>query len=111
MCIKLTRLFHHTDMQGCHNRYALMQYWFDGPQVEIKVEPHGNSKSSHPYLRTAASTKAQHKAKASSHTSKSAVQIAAKQQGGELDARGLNKLPRNVDQMKNYRRSDSKKGE
>ena len=96
-------------MQGCHNRYALVQYWFDGPQVEIKIKPHGNSKSSHPYFRTASSAKAQHKAIASSHTPKSAVQIAARQQGGELDARGLNKLPRNADQMKNYRRSGAKK--
>ena len=96
-------------MQGCHNRYAIVQYWFDGPQIEIKIKPHGNSKSSHPYFRTAASAKAQHKAIASSHTPKSAVQVAVRQQGGELDARGLNKLPRNIDQMKNYRRSEAKK--
>lgn len=96
-------------MQGCHNRYALVQYWFDGPQVDIKIKPHGNSKSSHPYFRTASSAKAQHKMVAASHTPKSAVQIAARQQGGELDARGLNKLPRNVDQMKNYRRTETKK--
>ena len=102
-------LLYHTDVQGRHNRYALVQYWFDGPQIDIKVKPHGNSKSSHPYFRTAASAIAQHKAIASSNTPKSAIQIASKQQGGELEARGLNKLPRNVDQMKNYRRSEAKK--
>lgn len=93
-----------------HNRYALVQYWFDGPQIEIKIKPHGNSNSSHIYFRTAASAKAQHKALASSYTPKSAVQIAAKQQGGELDARGLNKIPRNVDQM-NYRLSEVKESD
>ena len=102
--------FNLPDMQGCQNRYALLQYWFDRPQVEIKVKPHGNSKLSHPYFRAASSAKAQHKAIASSHTPKSAVQIAARQQGGELDARGLNKLPRNADQM-NYPRSEAKESD
>ena len=40
---------------------------------------------------------------------KSTVQVALRQQGGELDAWGLNKLPRNIDQMKNYSRSEAKK--
>ena len=84
-------------------------HWFAGPQIDTMIKPHGNSKVSHPYFRTAASAKAQHKKIASSHRPKSAVQIAAKQQGGELDARGLNKLPRNIDQMKNYRRSETRK--
>ena len=84
-----------------------MQYWFDGPQIDIKFKLHGNSNSSHPYFTTAASAKTQHKAIASSNTPKSAIQISSKQQGGDLEARGLNTLPRNIDQMKNYRRSEA----
>ena len=86
-----------------------MQYWFDGPPVKVKVKPHGNSSSSHPYFRIAASARAQHQEIAASNTPKSAVQIAACKQGGELDARGFNMLPRNVQEMKNYRRSEHKK--
>lgn len=46
---------------------------------------------------------------AASNTPKSAVQIAACKQGGELEARGLSMLPRNVQQMINYRRTEHKK--
>ena len=46
---------------------------------------------------------------ASNNTPKSAIEIASQQQGGELEARGLNKLPKNIDQMKNYRRSEAKR--
>ena len=98
-----------TDASGCQNRYALAQYWFDGPQIALKLKPHGNSKSGQPYFRTAASAQVQHKIIASKSTPKPSVEAAVKQQGGEMHARGLNKLPRNVQQMKNYRRSEVKK--
>jgi hypothetical protein len=50
-----------------------------------------------------------HKAVAQANRPKSALQIACQQQGGEVAARGLNVLPRNVNQMKNFRRSGIKK--
>ena len=98
------------DPRGCLNKYALVQYWFDGPQIEVKPKPHGNSKSSRPYFRTAETAKAHHKEIAESNTPKVVMQIATDEQGGgELEAKGLNKLPRNLQQLKNYRRSEQKK--
>ena len=104
----MVSFFLFADANGCQNKYALVQYWFDGPPVKIKVKPHGNSSSSHPYFRVAASARAQHKEIAAKSTPKSALQIAACKQG-ELEARGFNMLPRNVQQMKNFRRSEHKK--
>lgn len=34
------------DNSGACNNRALVQYIFDGPEVEVKVKPHGNSKQS-----------------------------------------------------------------
>ena len=87
----------------------MIQYWFDGPIVEIKPKPHGNAQSSCPYFHTAESAKAHHREIASKHTPKSALQIATEEQGGELKMKGLNVVTRNVQQLKNYRRSDKKK--
>ena len=83
----------------------LLQYWFEGPVIDIKVKAHGNAKLSQPFFRTAATAKHMHMAVAQSSRPKSALQIATQKHGGELEARGLNMLPRNLDQMKNYRRS------
>lgn len=76
--------------------------------MEVKPKPHGNSHSSQPYFRVADSAKARHRAIAYSHTPKSALQIATQEQGGELQIKGLNVLPRNLQQLKNYRRSEKK---
>ena len=96
------------DVNGCQNKYALVQYWFDGPPVKIKVKPHGNFSSSHPYFRVAASACAQHREIAAKSTPKSALQIATCKQG-ELEARGFNMHPRNVQEMENFHRSEHKK--
>ena len=34
-----------SDLQGQRNKYVVIQYLFDGPEVEIKIKPHGKSKS------------------------------------------------------------------
>ena len=80
---------------GCLNKYALIQYWFDGPQVEVRPKPLGNSKSSSPYFRTAETAKSRHKEIATKNTPKESLQIATREQGGELEAKGL----RNIQQM------------
>ena len=97
------------DANGGHNRYVLVQYWFNGPEIEIKVKPHGNSTSSQPYFRTASSAHTQNKMIAARNTPNTAMHKAVQQQGGELMAIGLNKLPRNSQQIRNYRRSETKK--
>ena len=87
----------------------LCQYWFIGPQVEVKPKPHGHSRSSIPYFPVAESAKARHRAIASSHKPKSALQITTRERGGEMEVKGLNVLPRNVQQLKNYRRSEKRR--
>ena len=57
---------------------------------------------------TAESAKAHLKAMAKSKTPKSIMQIATQEQGGEIGAKGLNKIPRNLQQLKNYRRNEKK---
>ena len=32
------------DSEGNTNKYGMVQYMFEGPEIEIKVKPHGNSK-------------------------------------------------------------------
>jgi hypothetical protein len=87
----------------------LVQYWFDGPQIEVKPKPHVNSKSSQPYFRTSETAKSRHREIAERNTPKVVMEIATKEQGGELEARGLSNLPRNLQQLKNYRWGEQKK--
>ena len=94
-----------TDMNGLQNKHVMVQYWFDGPPVEVKVKPHGNARTNLPFFRTAESAKKRHREIAASNKPKEAVQVATQECGGELEAKGVRLLPRNVQQMKNYRRS------
>ena len=87
----------------------MLQYYFDGPEIEIKIKPHGNAKSSAPFFRTSDSAKRLHKEIAVTHTPKDAIYQATKAMGGELEARGLSSLPRNRNQISNYRRSETKR--
>ncbi len=68
----------------------MVQYWFDGPVVEVKAKPHGNSRSS----------KAHHKEIAKKNTPKSTLHIASQEQGGELNIKALNKEPRIYNSLK-----------
>ena len=77
--------------------------------MEVMPKPHGNSLSSLPFFRTAETAKTCRKEIAERNTPKTVMQIATMEQGGELEAKGLNKLPRNLQQLKNYRRSEQKK--
>ena len=47
----------YVDCNAQHHKYALVQYLFDGPEVEVKIKPHGNSNHARPYFRTSESTK------------------------------------------------------
>ncbi len=95
-----------TDGNGLRNRYCLLQYYFDGPEIDIQIKPHGNSKSSSPFFRTSESAKKRHRELASTHTPKEAVYQATKMEGGEVEARGLSSLPRNRQQISYYRRNE-----
>ena len=98
-----------TDGNGAQNRYGMIQYYFDGPEVEIKIKPHGNSKSSSPFFRTSESAKKLHKELAAINMPKEAVYQATLMQGGEIEAKGMSNLPRNRQQIANYRRTEKKR--
>ena len=84
----------------------MVQYYFDGPEVEVQVKRHGNSKSSIPFFRTSESARQLHREIAAKHRPKEAIFLATQQQGGEIQARGMLSLPRNQQQIANYRRVD-----
>lgn len=94
-----------TDSDGNSNRHGMLQYMFMGPEVEIKIKPHGNSKGATPFFRTATKTKERIKELATSSTPKDVVRTVTKEQGGELEAKGIGFLPRNRQQVANFRRS------
>ena len=75
-----------TDHSGQQNKYAMVQYWFDGPPVTVKPKPHSNSHSSTPYFRTADSAKEKHKEIAASSKPTEALYKATQQCGGEMEA-------------------------
>lgn len=73
-----------SDSQGQRKKYAL-QYLFDGPEVEIKIKPHGKSKSNQPYFRTSTSTRKRISELAVSSTPKAVITDLTKEKGGELE--------------------------
>jgi len=77
----------------------------------VQLKPHGNSKSSMPFFRTSTSAKKLHRELASKSMPKDVVHQATQLQGGELEVRGIGSLPRNRQQIANYRRGDNKKDE
>ena len=95
-----------TDGNGAQNRYGMIQYYFNGPGVEIKIKPHGNSKSSSPFFRTSESAKKLHKELAATSMPKEAVYQATLMQDGEIEAKGMS---RNDQQIANYRRTEKKR--
>ena len=44
------------DPEGQRNKYPMLQYSFEGPEIDVKSKPHGNSKSNQPFFRTSTST-------------------------------------------------------
>lgn len=97
------------DDQSLQNRHVMVQYWFDGPPVEVKSKPHGNSRTSQPFFRTAESAKKRHQEIAATKKPKDVMQLATQECGGELEAKGMQCLPRNIQQIKNYRRTGHSK--
>ena len=93
------------DEHGHQNHHVMVQYWFYGPPVKLMIKPHGNSRTNKPFFVTAESAKKRHCEIASANKPSSAIRIATEECGGELQARGMSHLPRNLQQMKNYRRS------
>ena len=77
----------------------MIQYLLEGPEVDIKIKPHGNSKGSQSFFRTSTSTKKRINQLASSSTPKAVVSALTRERGGELEARGIALLPRDCRQV------------
>ena len=94
-----------SDNAGTRNKLALVQYSFDGPEIQVKVKPHGNAKSDTPFLRTSESARERIRNIAASEKPKSAIFALTKEAGGEVEVASPSMLPRNRQQISNVRRS------
>ena len=92
-------LCHFADSDGQRNKYVMVQYILDGPEVDIKAKPHGNSKGNQPFFRTSASTKKRIEQLAVSSTPKAVVSEIGREAGGELEVRSIASVPRNSRQV------------
>ena len=77
----------------------MIQYLLEGPEVDIKIKPHGDSKGSQSFFRTSTSTKKRIQQLASSSTPKAVVSALIRERGGELEAQGIALLPRDCRQV------------
>ena len=87
---------------------ALLQYCFTSGEHEVKVAPHGNSRSGDAYIRTMPSVMTKLKEAATRKTPKRALQFVLDEQGGVLGAASAGALPRARQQVKDMRRSQKK---
>jgi len=83
---------------------CIVQYHFTENEHEVLVRPHGNSKTSEPFVRTLPSTFADLNEVASSTTPKPAVHMISSQCGGVVGASSAGSLPRNERQVKDMRK-------
>ena len=81
-----------------------MQYCFDGPEKDVMAKPHGNSKTSKPFFTTSNKTKKRIASLATNDTPKNVVHKITNEEGGEIQARGTAFLPRDRQQVANFRR-------
>ena len=75
---------------------------FDGPELDIKVKPHGNSKMATPYFRTAKKTKERIRTLATTSTLKHIVHGITTEEGREMEARRSTFLPHDRQQVVNF---------
>lgn len=82
----------------------MVQYMFAGLQIDCQVKPHGNSKTDTPFFTTANRTREGIQELATKSTPKHVVQAVTREQDG-VHARGATFLPRNRQQVANFRRT------
>ena len=78
LCCYFQRDIYIIDCNGQRNKYSMIQYLFEGAEIDIKIKPHGNSKG------TATSTKKHIQQLCST---KAVVSELTKERGGEIEAR------------------------
>ena len=86
-----------------------MQYWFDGPPVEVKPKPTATHSLLAPISELLTLQRLATELLPPATLPNRLCRLHHKSKGGELEVKGLNMLPRNLQQLKNYRRSDKKK--
>ena len=84
----------------------MIQYLFEGPEIDVKIKPHGNSKGDRSFFRTATSTKKRIQQLASSSTPKAVVSELTRERG-EFEARGIALLPRDCRQVSYVRQKQT----
>ena len=96
-CVYITGIapYLYSDNAGARNKLVLVQYTFDGPEIEVKVKPHGNSKSCTPFIQTSESAQERIQDVAKSEKSISAVLTLTKEARGEVEVATPSMLPRN----------------
>ena len=103
--LSVTFVFLPLDNHGAHNKLAVVQYTFNGPEIEVVTKPHGNSKGSTPYFRTSDSARQKMQTLAETKTPKAVIQTVTQEAGGELNIETPSDGPQNQQQISNIRRS------
>ena len=93
------------DNHGARNKLALVQYMFNGPEIEVISKPHGNSKGSTPYFRTSDSARQKLQTLVATQTPKTVIETVTREAGGELNIENPSDAPRNRQQISNIHRS------
>ena len=87
------------DLDGQRNKHVMVQYILDGPEIDIKPKPHGNSKTNESYFRTSTTTKRKISELAASNTPKAVISTIGREAGGQLEARSIASVPRDSRQV------------
>ena len=92
------------DSSGDQLNHAFVQYSFSGKPHPILQKPHGNSKSSKPFVRTTPSTLQKLKeCRKTNQPPKLAVSKVTKEKGGIVNANAIGDIPRNRRQVYNIK--------
>ena len=86
----------------------MVQYIFEGPEMNVSAKPHGNSKDSQPFFRTTHSTQQQIKQLSESCAPKKVVEKVTTEKGGDIEVRSAAFLPHDKQQVKIFRRGFAK---
>ena len=82
---------------------------FDGTEKEVKVKPHGNSKTTKPFYRTSEKTKQRLQELADTYSPKDVFHKSLEESGGILNLKSAGGHARDVKQIKNIKQKHQEK--
>ena len=91
----------HIDQSGDQLNRAFVQYSFTGHPHSVISKPHGNSKSSLPFIRTTPSTLGKLKESCKKKSPKELIHSITKEKGGIQKLKTAGDIPRNNKQVYN----------